>query len=272
MAAWLFPLLIFGFGAAVGSFLNVVVYRLPAGLSLLYPPSRCPKCHYRLRAYDNVPIVGWLWLKGRCRYCRTPIAPRYPLVEALTGGLFLAAFFQFGLALETIAAWVFLGWLLVLAFIDLDTLTLPNNLTQSGLVMGLLLQAAVVGMIADYDIVSQVAYQLMRGVVGAALGLWIFDGIKLLGALMVGKPAMGGGDGKLAAMLGAWMGWQGMLLSGFLACLLGAFLGGGAIAIGWLNRRDPIPFGPFLALGAILTLFWGDRLIALYVRLFFTGL
>lgn len=269
LPAWVFPFLIFWLGAAVGSFLNVVVYRLPAGLSLLHPPSRCPQCHHRLQAHDNVPIVGWLWLRGRCRYCRTAIAPRYPLVEALTGGLFLAAFLQWGLTVETVAAWVLLSWLLALAFIDLDTLTLPNGLTQSGLVLGLLAQGLLLS--APSAGWSGAAQALMGSIVGAVLAIWIFDLIGVVGSALMGQAVMGGGDGKLAAMLGAWLGWQGMLLSGFLACVLGAFVGGGAIALGWLSRRQPIPFGPFLALGGLVALFWGEALVTLYVRVFFPG-
>jgi leader peptidase (prepilin peptidase)/N-methyltransferase len=251
----------------MGSFLNVVVYRLPAGLSLLNPPSRCPKCHHHLKAHDNVPVFGWLWLKGKCRYCRTAIAPRYPLVEALMGGLVLKAFLQFGLTLETVAAGLLLSWLLALSLIDLDTLTLPNELTQSGLVVGLMAQGLLLhplntGFAATIEAV-------MGGVIGAVLGLWLFEGVGLMASLLMGQVAMGGGDGKLAALLGAWLGWQGVLLSGFLACALGAFIGGGAIALGLLSRRDPIPFGPFLALGGMIALFWGDALIGLYIQFFF---
>ncbi|NJN20095.1 MAG: prepilin peptidase [Leptolyngbya sp. RL_3_1] len=264
---WLFPLLIFCLGASVGSFLNVVVYRLPAGLSLLNPPSRCPQCHHRLSPHDNVPVLGWLWLKGKCRYCRTAISPRYPLVEALTGGLFLGAFWQFDLTLEMVAAWLLLSWLLALALIDLDTLTLPNELTQTGLLAGLLAQGILLHPL-DAGFSTTVA-AFMGGLIGAVLGLWIVEGVGLMASLLMGQVAMGGGDGKLAALLGAWLGWQGVLLSGFLACALGAFMGGGAIALGLLSRRDPIPFGPFLALGAMIALFWGDALIGLYIRFFF---
>lgn len=264
--AWLFPVLMFWVGAAVGSFLNVVVYRLPAGLSLLHPPSRCPQCHHRLAAYDNVPVLGWLWLRGRCRYCRTAIAPRYPLVEALTGGLFLVTFLRYGLSGQTLALWILISWLIALAFIDLDTLTLPNSLTQSGLGLGLVAQALLAFPLGGWGGAAQ---GVMGGIVGAVLGLWIFDAIGLLGSVALGQTAMGGGDGKLAALLGAWLGWQGMLLSGFVACALGAFIGGGAIALGLLSRRDPIPFGPFLVIGALGTVFWGDALINFYLRLFF---
>ena len=264
----LFPLIIWVLGAAIGSFLNVVIYRVPAQLSLLHPPSRCPVCHHQLRPYDNVPVLGWLWLKGRCRYCRTAIAARYPLVEALTGGLFLATFWQFGLSWATFSTWLLLSWLICLTFIDLDTLTLPNQLTQPGLILGLIAQTVVVSAPASWAIAAA-AQGLMTAIIGAVLGLWIFESIGLVGSLLTGKTVMGGGDGKLAALLGAWLGWQSMLLSSFLACALGAFIGGGAITLGLLNRRSPIPFGPFLALGALVTIFWGDRLIAWYLQLFF---
>jgi len=263
----LFPLIVFAFGAAVGSFLNVVIYRVPAGLSLLHPPSRCPKCQHRLRPHDNVPVLGWLWLKGKCRYCRAPISPRYPAIEALTGALFLAAFWQFGLTWMTVSAWLLLSWLLALSFIDLDTLTLPNGLTQSGLVLGLICHTVTA--IEGPGTTAAIAQGLMGAIIGAVLGLWIFDMIGLIGSLIMGQTAMGGGDGKLAALLGAWLGWQGMLLSSFLACALGAFVGGGAIALGVISRRTPIPFGPYLALGAAIALFWGDRLIGWYLRVFF---
>jgi len=259
-------LLVFLLGTCVGSFLNVVIYRLPAGLSLLWPPSRCPQCHHRLQPYDNLPVVGWLWLRGRCRYCRGAIPVRYPLVEALVGALFLGTVWQFGLEWTTVAYWGLLSWLIALTFIDLDTLTLPNSLTQSGLVAGLLVQAGhgweAGGLTASIE-------GLMTGVVGAVAGLWLFDLVGLGASVALGQTAMGGGDSKLAALLGAWLGWSGMLLSGFLACGLGAFIGGGAIALSLLHRRQPIPFGPFLALGAMITLFWGDALIAAYLNLFF---
>lgn len=252
----------------MGSFLNVVIYRIPAGLSILHPPSRCPHCEHRLRPYDNVPVLGWLWLKGRCRYCRAPISPRYPLIEVLTGGFFLAAFWHFGLTGETVSAWFLLSWLLALTFIDLDTLTLPNVLTQSGLIVGITLQTILSASEALWSLPAA-AQGFLTAVIGTVLGIGLFDLIGLLGSFLLGQTAMGGGDGKLAALLGAWLGWQNMLLSSFLACALGAFIGGGAIALGLLSRRTPIPFGPYLALGAVIALFWGDRLIALYLQLFF---
>lgn len=260
-------LLTFALGASIGSFLNVLVYRLPAKLSILWPPSRCPHCLHRLGKRENIPILGWLWLKGRCHHCRGRIARRYPLVEAIAGVLFLLVFWIYGVSGQTLGYWVFLSWLLALSLIDLDTLTLPNSLTQSGLVAGLLFQGTV-----DLGAASQrvgVAGPLMTGIVGMVLGLWLFEIIAFFGAVVFGQAALGGGDAKLAAMMGAWLGWKYLLVSGFIACAVGAFVGGGAIALGVLDRRQPMPFGPFLALGAGITIFCGEALLSSYLRLFF---
>jgi leader peptidase (prepilin peptidase)/N-methyltransferase len=181
----------------------------------------------------------------------------------------LVTFWQFGMSWQTLAAWVLLSWLLALAFIDLDTLTLPNVLTQSGLLLGVLAQVVLKSSSGATWESAIAAQGLMDAVLGAVVGIWIFDLIGLGGALLIGQPVMGGGDGKLAAMLGAWLGWRGMLLSSFLACGLGAFIGSGAIALGLISRRTPIPFGPYLALAAVITLFVGDRLIAWYLQFFF---
>lgn len=266
----LVTLIVFVFGTCIGSFLNVVIYRVPAGLSLLHPPSRCPNCLNRLKPYDNVPVLGWLRLGGRCRFCRTRIAVRYPIVEAVTGALFVLAFWSFRLPLPAIGYWAFFSWLLALALIDLDTLTLPDSLTRSGLLAGLAFQAAI-GYAHTHTIAGTIA-QLFTGIVGIVLGIWLFDAITLLGSIAFGQTAMGGGDAKLAAMMGAWLGWKLLLLSSFLACAIGAVVGGGAIAAGWIDRRQPMPFGPFLALSAILSAFFGDALIAAYLRLFFPSL
>lgn len=264
---WAAVTIVFALGASVGSFLNVVVYRVPAGLSLLYPPSRCPRCLHRLGKFDNVPVVGWLGLKGRCRYCKAPISPRYPIVEAVTGIVFVLVFWMFGLSWQSCGYWIFFSWLLALSLIDLDTMTLPNPITQSGLVAGLIFQM-ILGWSTSGSITGSIS-QLMAGVIGAVLGIWLLDMITIVGSVLLGQSAMGGGDAKLAAMMGAWLGWKYLLLAGFLACLLGAFAGGGAIALGWLDRRQPMPFGPFLALGSVLAAFWGEALLSTYFRLFF---
>ena len=266
-------LMVFVLGASIGSFLNVVIYRIPAGLSLLNPPSRCPKCLHRLKAYDNVPVFGWLWLRGKCRYCKTAIAPRYPIVEATTGLLFVFTLLKVGdpqwftaNPIQLTGYWLLISWLLALALIDIDTMTLPNPLTQSGLVLGLVYQGALGWSLGG---VSGAATYLMGGVVGAVLGIWLLDIIFIVGSIVLGQPAMGGGDAKLAAMMGAWLGWKLLLLAGFLACAFGAILGSSAMALGLLKRRQPMPFGPFLALGTVVALFFGEQIITTYLNLFF---
>lgn len=238
-------------GASVGSFVNVVAYRLPAGLSLVHPPSRCPHCRHRLGVTENVPVLGWLWLRGRCRHCRAPISLRYPLVEAVMALVFLGILVRCGVTLETGGYWVLAAWLMALALIDWDTLSLPHRLTKSGLVAGLGFQMLTAGPAG-----------LLRGLLGMTLGLWLVDAIALLGSWMLGKTAMGAGDSKLAAMMGAWLGGPLFLLAGFLAGGLGAIAGGVALAV--RGRSQPIPFGPFLAIGTLLAALFGADWWAAY--------
>jgi leader peptidase (prepilin peptidase) / N-methyltransferase len=254
--------IVFALGASIGSFINVVVYRLPARLSLLFPPSRCPHCLNQLKAYDNVPVLGWLWLKGRCRYCKSKISIRYPVVEAVTGFLFLLVFWSFKFSLLTLGYWALCSWLLALSLIDLDTMTLPNPLTKSGLVLGIVFQI-VYGFFLEASFLGAV-HHFKIAIVGAVVGLWLFDAIALIGSIAFGKTAMGGGDAKLAAMMGAWLGWKYLLLASFLACLVGVIVG-----ISRMQWGQKIPFGPFLALGAVMALFGGEAILSSYLRLFF---
>ena len=247
-------------GAAVGSFLNVVVYRLPQGRSLLWPPSNCPRCHHLLAWHDNVPVLGWLLLRGRCRYCQRPISPRYPMVELTAAVLFALVAWRFEQPLLVLGYSGLLSWLLALSLIDLDTMRLPNALTQSGLVVGLLFRLGL-GWTGSGEPVEV----LLGGVLGMVLGLWLFESISLAGSLALGQTAMGGGDAKLAALLGVWLGWPLLLLTTILACVLGAAVGLVGRATGSLGRRQAMPFGPFLALGGAIALFFGNRLISLYL-------
>jgi leader peptidase (prepilin peptidase) / N-methyltransferase len=260
-------------GAAIGSFLNVVVYRVPAGLSVVWPPSRCPKCLHQLGMGENIPILGWLLLRGKCRHCRTPISPRYPLVEATTAIIFVLVYNQFGLSIQTVGYSVLMSWLLALTLIDLDTMTLPNSLTQSGLVLGLAFQF-VAGYVDGNHAIAGAREYLIQGILGMVLGIWIYDTILILGSLMVGKSAQGGGDAKLMAMVGAWSSWKVVLLSGGLASTLALIgfvtvagystLKGGGIKAGANKLIQPLPLGPFIALGATISLFGGDWLIDTY--------
>jgi leader peptidase (prepilin peptidase) / N-methyltransferase len=252
-------------GASIGSFLNVVVYRLPAGLSLLKPPSRCPNCYTRLSRLDNIPIFGWLLLQGECRYCGTPISLRYPLIELVTSLLFGLAFWIFGYSWMTVGAFALISWLIALALIDLDLMILPNPLTQWGLISGLFFHGCLGMMQAQawIDFLPNVLESLFS----AVLGLLVFDALRIVGSLALKQDAMGRGDAKLAALIGAWLGWKLMLLSTFLACLLGSVIGIGGILLGFLGRRQAIPFGPYLALGALVSLFVGQSILDWYFAL-----
>jgi leader peptidase (prepilin peptidase) / N-methyltransferase len=267
-------LVVFALGASIGSFINVVVYRVPAGLSVLFPPSRCPHCLNQLKAYDNVPVLGWLWLKGRCRFCKNKIAMRYPVVEFVTGLLFLVIFWIFQFSPLTVGYWVFCSWLLALSLIDFDTMTLPNPLTKSGLVLGLIFQT-ILSFINSNNSNSwtSAANSLFLAVLGAVVGIWLFDAIAFTASIVFQKQAMGGGDAKLAAMMGAWLGWKHLLLASFLACVAGVVVGGGAMLLTQKSRKaqqwgKKMPFGPFLALGSLINLFIGEALISSYLELF----
>ncbi|MDX2254483.1 MAG: prepilin peptidase [Pseudanabaenaceae cyanobacterium bins.39] len=254
-------------GACIGSFLNVVIYRVPAGLSILYPPSRCPHCLRQLAPRDNIPVIGWFLIKGKCRYCHTPVSWRYPAIEAFTAFLFWAVAAYFGLRQPLIISFLYamlLSWLLALSMIDLDTQTLPNSLTQSGLILGVAYQI-LAGLILSN---TNVANQLIFGIGGAVLGIWLLDIMRIAGRVLWQKDAMGGGDPKLAAMIGMWLGWESVLLTIMVAAALGTLVG--AIAIGFqkITQQQPIPFGPFLSFGGVISLFFGNSIITAYLSWF----
>ncbi|CAN1210806.1 prepilin peptidase [Tumidithrix helvetica PCC 7403] len=260
-------------GASIGSFLNVVVYRVPAGLSILFPPSRCPHCLKRLSPRDNIPILGWFLIRGKCRYCHTTVSWRYPAVEGLTAVLFWSVAFHFGFSqpwFVLLFYGAFLSWLLALTLIDLDTMTLPNQLTQSGLVLGLIYQSAIAFSpnVVPYAPKLGWGSQILVGITGAVVGIWLLDIVRWAGRFFLGKEAMGAGDAKLAAMMGAWLGWQHLLLAILLAAFVGSLLGLFAVATRILGREQPFPFGPFLALGGALSLFWGSTIISTYLGWF----
>ena len=180
--------------------------------------------------------------------------------------MFLLVFFIFQVSIFTIGYWAFCSWLLALSLIDLDTMTLPDPLTKSGLVLGIIFQM-IVGFFPEYSWVGLVKHLIM-GIVGAVLGLWLFDAIAIVGSIALGKTAMGAGDAKLAAMMGAWLGWKYLLLAGFIACAMGVLIGGGAITLSQRKLGQKIPFGPFLALGAVITVFGGQAILSAYLKLF----
>jgi len=242
-------------GLIVGSYLNVVVYRLPLGLSTVYPRSRCPGCGSLIRARDNVPVLSFLLLRGRCRTCGTAISWRYPLVEAATGALFVACLVRFGLAPQAAVAIVFSCLMLVLALIDYDHMILPDRITLPGIVVGLATQlwAPLAG--------------LVPAVIGALLGAGILLAVWGLWLVVRREEGMGLGDVKMLALVGAFLGWQGVLVTLFFGALSGSAVGLALMRRGSVDMRSKLPFGVFLSLGGLVALFFGDTLVAWYAGL-----
>jgi leader peptidase (prepilin peptidase)/N-methyltransferase len=238
-------------GAVVGSFLNVVIARLPKGESLVRPGSRCPACRAPIPWFHNIPLLSFAWLRGRCRECRRPISWQYPLVEGITAGLFALAAWRLGPAPELLAAWVFLAALVAITGIDLEHQIIPDAISLPGIGLGFL---------ASF---LNPALTWTSSLLGIALGGGLFL-IVILGS----RGGMGGGDMKLGAMLGAFLGHKMALLAIFSGVVLGGFVAGVLVATGLRRRKDPIPFGPFLAIGGMLSLFAGKEILAWYVSAF----
>lgn len=238
-------------GLVIGSFLNVVIARLPKGESIISPRSRCPKCRKPIRPWDNVPVLSWFLLKGRCRDCGKKISWRYPLIEASAGILLWLVALRVEHPALLVPHAAFVLALLAIAWIDLDTRTIPDALTIPGVGIGL--AASLFG-----------PPGLGAALLGAAVGgtsLWL---VGYLYERSTGVPGMGGGDVKLAAMMGAFLGMGGVFGAIFLASLLGSIFGAALIALGRGSRRTAIPFGTFLAPSAIVLLLYGDRLARWY--------
>ena len=238
-------------GAMLGSFLNVCVHRLPLDQSIVRPPSHCPRCGAGIAWFDNIPIVSWLLLRGRCRRCRNRISVRYPLVEAGTALIWALSCWHYGLNLDALAAAVFGTLLLGIVLTDAAYYIIPDEFTLGGLVLGLVLAAR--------DGVAGVLGALL----GAAVGFGALYAVAWAGEKLFRKEAMGGGDIKMMAMVGAFTGWQGTLLTVFLGALLGTLI---FVPIS-LKTKKLVPFGIFLAAGAAVTFVAGEQLIAWYLDL-----
>lgn len=251
---------VFAFGAIVGSFLNVCIYRIPAGLSVVSPPSRCPGCEAPIRWFQNVPILSWCLLRGRCAVCKTPISLRYPSIEALNGLLYVLVFYSFGFSWVALVYLLFLSALLVITFIDLDHQIIPNIISLPGVVVG----------VACALFVLPLPWQ--DSVLGVLVGggfLWmVAAGYRLL----MGAEGMGMGDIKLLAMIGAFLGWQAVFPVVFLGSIVGTAIGVPLMLVKRESGKFAIPFGPFLSLGAMLYIFVWDRLFDWYVITFFPPL
>ena len=264
-----FPIVAAVLGACVGSFLNVVAWRLPRQESVVLPPSHCPRCGTQLQWFENVPVLGWLGLRGRCRHCGAPISARYPLVELLSAGLWVAVTVATPTAMGPAAAplalivagWVLVSWLLPLVLIDLDHLWLPEPLCRIGLILGLLFTAGL-GWMQGPGVARELVVQHL---LAAGLGLVGFEAVSALAQKLMGRPALGLGDAKLAALLGAWLGLTGLGVAVVLAIFAGAIFGVLGRLSGRLGRQQPLPFGPFLAAGGLAVWLGGP---ALWIQIF----
>jgi leader peptidase (prepilin peptidase) / N-methyltransferase len=245
-------LIAFIFGAIVGSFLNVCIYRLPRGESVVTPRSHCPGCGTLIRAWDNIPLLSFLHLRGRCRDCGRPISSRYPLVEGLTGLLFALTVARFGMTPLAGSLLFLVSALVVIAFVDIDHQVIPNVITLPGIPLGLLAGLAVGGP------------PVLDRILGALTGAGFLYLVLLYGGALYGQDAMGEGDLNLIALIGAFLGWRAVILTLIAGCLTGSLVGLGLIALRRLGRREHMPFGPFLVFGALVSLFWGDMLFEWY--------
>jgi len=242
---------VFVLGACVGSFLNVCIYRIPENKSVVTGHSYCYSCGHKLSFPDMVPVLSYILLRGRCRYCDAGFSLQYPLVEFLTGLLYLIVFIKFGYSWATVSFWSLFSLLIVVTVIDLYYRIIPDGVLITGTIIGLPLAGL------------QSIDRLAGGLIG-----FIVVGLIMLLIAVVSKGGMGGGDIKLSAVMGLYLGWQGVLVA-----LLIAFLGGGLFGLfllltGRKGRKDAVPFGPFLALGGAAAALWGSELLAWYMATF----
>ena len=277
---WMFVALATLLGLLVGSFLNVVIHRLPKMMenewraqaediidpensaarivkqtyNLVIPRSACPKCGHQITAIENVPIVSYLALRGRCRKCNAPISARYPAVEAITGILSGVVALHFGFGIAAVSALILLWGLIALTFIDADTQFLPDSITLPLLWLGLIVN------------INSTFTDLSSAVIGAVLGYMVLWSVYWVFKFVTKKDGMGYGDFKLLAAIGAWLGWQSLPLVILLSSVVGAFVGIALIILSRIGKSIPIPFGPYLAMAGFIALLWGKPLMDAYLQ------
>ena len=245
--------LIFILGLIVGSFSNVCIYRIPKNESIVYPASHCPKCHSPIKPVDNIPLLSYILLKGRCRNCKSKISIQYPIVEFLTGLIYLIIYLTYGLSIQSLIYIILSSALIIIAFIDLNEQIVPWVISLPGIVLGFILSFFV-----PY-------ISFVNSALGVVVGGGIILSIRLAGSVIFKKEAMGMGDIELAAMIGAFLGWRYITISLFLGFFLGALAGIILIMLKIKSREDTVPFGPFIVLGSLITLLWGEKIISWYL-------
>ncbi len=252
-----FSVIVAVFGLVIGSFLNVCIYRIPRNISIVMPASRCPACNYPIRAWDNIPVISYLILRGRCRHCGAKISPQYPLVEAVNAFFYVAVFWRYGFAWDSVAYALFCSCLIVITFVDLEFQIIPDRITLPGIILG-----TFAGALLMPDPFMRTA---LLGYKASLIGLLSGGGFFYLVAVL-SRGGMGGGDIKMMAMVGALMGWKAVMLTTFLGSLSGSIVGIFLMVFKGRGRKAKIPFGPFLALGAAITLFFGEEILRWYLH------
>lgn len=247
---------VFALGAVIGSFLNVCIYRMPRDMSVIVPSSRCPSCNNPIRPWDNIPFVSYVHLRGKCRHCGEKISFRYFLVEAINAFLYVAVLWRFGPGWDAVLYAVLCSALIVITFIDLDFQIIPDRITLVGIPVGL-----VAGSLILPDPFMRFS---ALGFKSSLIGFLVGGGLFYLIAV-VSKGGMGGGDIKMMAMIGGLMGWKSVLLITFLGSLSGSVIGIFLMVYKGKGRKSKIPFGPFLALGTVITLFFGQEILIWYL-------
>ena len=252
---------VFIFGAIVGSFLNVCIYRIPKGRSIVAPGSHCPNCGAGIQWFDNIPILSYIILGGRSRCCKTRISLRYIIVEILTAFLFLVLFLFFGLTAKFFAYMILVCALIIATFVDFEIQEIPDEVSLGGLAVGLLLSVAFPSILNEPSRI----HSFLNSFFGAFAGAATIYAMGMLGEFAFKKEAMGGGDVKLLAMIGSFIGWKMTLLAFFIAPLFGSIVG---IILKIRQGKDIIPYGPYLSLAAVTAILWGDKIL----KLLFSGL
>lgn len=249
-------------GLAFGSFFNVVIYRLPRKESLLSPPSHCPSCHALIKWYDNIPLISFLLLKGRCRFCGSQISWRYPLVELLTGFVFLFSYLIYGLSPKLFSSLLFLSILLLISFIDFDTMLIPNRVIFPAL--GVTSALWLISVFTSYSFLPLLTGTAFSSLLGAFISGALISSVVFLSPLIFGREGMGFGDIKLSIFIGFYLGYY-VIISLFISFLLGGFAGIILLSLKKKGRFDEVPFGPFLSVAAFLSLFLAEPIAHWYL-------
>jgi leader peptidase (prepilin peptidase)/N-methyltransferase len=251
--SWIILFFSFVLGTIVGSFLNVCIYRIPQDKSIVTPSSHCPRCKTPIRFYDNIPLVSFIILQGRCRKCHNPISLRYPLVEFIMGFFSLILLLRYGISIFYLIYFAFFSSLTLITFIDLSHRIIPDAISLPGIVIGV--------------VVSWLHPQMsmVKSLIGILVGGGSLYLVAIIYELVTKREGMGVGDVKLLAMIGAFIGWQGVLFTIFCSSLIGSIVGVTMMLVTSADSKYAVPFGPFLSLGAITYVLWGENLIAWYI-------